>query len=385
MLLFQIRKHAFKELPTLCKECPEYLPKIADVLVQLLQSDDKGELAIVHMSLNQLLHADPRGTLTGFFSQIMNGEDVVRECAIKFLAEKLGSVPESQMKKEVEDYILAESKTILVDVTGEEFVAFMKILSSLKSMQTVLGRQQIVEIITKQAELDVEFVASDPDCTDKLIQCCRQLMPFLSKNVHADSFVSYIAEQVLPVLSEVPTAAVQDGSGDSEGQDIHLDLLKLFAEMCTYCGDLPQVQDKVNKVYDKLIFYMPLPPLEENKEDQTEEPKLQFSHVECLLYAFHQLARKTPEFLTENAERLKDFRLRLQYFGRGVQIYIKQLRMALQGKTGDALKSDENKIKVVALKITTNINNLIKDLMHNPPSYKTQVTLSWKPVAVCSI
>ena len=32
---------------------------------------------------------------------------------------------------------------------------------------------------------------------------------------------------------------------------------------------------------------------------------------------------------------------RLQYFARGVQIYIKQLRAALQGKTGDALKTEE--------------------------------------------
>lgn len=78
---------------------------------------------------------------------------------------------------------------------------------------------------------------------------------------------------------------------------------------------------------------------------------------------------------------------RLQYFARGLQVYIRQLRVALQGKTGDALKTEEvtatppqrensdqpepslsphslfteqNKIKVVALKITNNINVLIK-------------------------
>ena len=32
---------------------------------------------------------------------------------------------------------------------------------------------------------------------------------------------------------------------------------------------------------------------------------------------------------------------RLQYFARGVQVYIKQLRAALQGKSGDALRTDE--------------------------------------------
>jgi len=32
---------------------------------------------------------------------------------------------------------------------------------------------------------------------------------------------------------------------------------------------------------------------------------------------------------------------RLQYFARGVQAYIKQLSLALQGKTGDALKTED--------------------------------------------
>jgi hypothetical protein len=55
------------------------------------------------------------------------------------------------------------------------------------------------------------------------------------------------------------------------------------------------------------------------------------------------------------------------------------LREALQGKTADELKTDENKIKVVALKTTSNINILIKDLFHSPPSYKSIISLSWKP------
>ena len=61
--------------------------------------------------------------------------------------------------------------------------------------------------------------------------------------------------------------------------------------------------------------YMPLPPAEddsENTDSDSTEPKLQFSYVECLMFAFHQLARRSPEFLTseEHSDRLKDFRIR---------------------------------------------------------------------------
>ena len=56
------------------------------------------------------------------------------------------------------------------------------------------------------------------------------------------------------------------------------------------------------------------------------------------MYAFHVLARYHPEFLSseKNKDRLKDFRLRLQYFAKGTQNYIKELRNTLSN-------SDSNK------------------------------------------
>jgi len=63
---------------------------------------------------------------------------------------------------------------------------------------------------------------------------------------------------------------------------------------------------------------MPLPQADElavtdSTGSDAASPKLQFSYVECLMYAFHQVGRRCPQFLTaeENAERLKDFRMRL--------------------------------------------------------------------------
>ena len=59
---------------------------------------------------------------------------------------------------------------------------------------------------------------------------------------------------------------------------------------------------------------MPLPPSGENDtpEAGSDEPKLNFSYVECLIFAFHQLGKRCPGFLTDeaNQERLKDFKLR---------------------------------------------------------------------------
>uniref|UniRef100_A0A8B9MA37 Apoptosis inhibitor 5 n=1 Tax=Accipiter nisus TaxID=211598 RepID=A0A8B9MA37_9AVES len=337
------------------------------IVVFFLSSDDSAEFNLVNNALLSIFKMDAKGTLGGLFSQILQGEDIVRERAIKFLSTKLKTLPEEVMTKEVEEFILTESKKVLEDVTGEEFVLFMKILSGLKSLQTVSGRQQLVELVAEQADLEQTFNPSDPDCVDRLLQCTRQAVPLFSKNVHSTKFVTYFCEHVLPNLSSLTTPV--------EGLDIQLEVLKLLAEMSSFCGDMEKLESNLKKLFDKLLEYMPLPPEEaENGENAgNEEPKLQFSYVECLLYSFHQLGRKLPDFLTAklNAEKLKDFKIRLQYFARGLQVYIRQLRLALQGKTGEALKTEEvTKILKCSLhEFNCRINCLI-----------FTVTLSWKPV-----
>lgn len=71
----------------------------------------------------------------------------------------------------------------------------------------------------------------------------------------------------------------------------------------------------------------------ENEEAKTESkstPSLQFSHVECALFALHSLCRKAPEALGADAARLKALRLRLQYTARLTQGYIKKLKEVTQ-------------------------------------------------------
>ncbi|KAK5901811.1 hypothetical protein CesoFtcFv8_007134 [Champsocephalus esox] len=366
-----IRRQAIKELPRFATG--ENILRVADILTQLLQTDDTAEFNQVTGSLIAIFKMDAKGTLGGLFSQILQGEDIVRERAIKFLSTKLKTLTEEVMTKEVEDYVFAETKKVLEDVTGEEFVLLMRVVSNLRVLQTVNGRQQLVELVVEQAFLEQVLNTADPDLVDRLLQCTRQALPLFSKNVHSTRFITYFCEHVLPNLSAL-TSPVPE-------LDIQLELL---AEMSPYCGDMDKLEPNLSMLFTKLVEFMPLPPDEaENGENSAmEEPKLQFSYVECLLFGFHQLGKKLPDFLIEkvDAESLKDFKIRLQYFARGLQVYIRQLRVALQGKTGDALKTDENKMKVVALKITNNINVLIKDLFHNPPSFKSSVTLSWKPV-----
>lgn len=53
------------------------------------------------------------------------------------------------------------------------------------------------------------------------------------------------------------------------------------------------------------------------------------------------------------------------------------MQESVKGKTAEELQTDENKIKITALKTTSNISTLIRDLFHAPPSFKSTVHLSW--------
>lgn len=57
---------------------------------------------------------------------------------------------------------------VMKDVTGDEFVLLMHILSSLSTLQTVTGRQTLLELVTKQAELDKPFSPKDSDRVDQV-------------------------------------------------------------------------------------------------------------------------------------------------------------------------------------------------------------------------
>lgn len=149
-----IRKQAIRDLPIICKESPDFVPKITDILAQLIVTDDPTELLMVNSSLLTLYRLQPKGFLSGLFSQIENGEEVTRERSIKFLVSKLRSIPEDSWTRELEELLINMTRKAMADCTKDEFVAFMSIISGLKISKLVSGQQLIVDIINDQIDLE---------------------------------------------------------------------------------------------------------------------------------------------------------------------------------------------------------------------------------------
>ncbi|XP_053600210.1 apoptosis inhibitor 5 [Plodia interpunctella] len=381
-----IRKQAIKDLPSLCKDHKEHTQRIADILAQLLQSDDVTEINIVTNSLIAILKTDPKSALMGLFSQIHQSTDsevtneIVRERCIKFLATKVKQLGREVINKEAEDLIVSECKKILEDVVAEEFEHIMDLLTWSKLGKTPAGKKELVQLVAAIGLSPDDWHPEDPEYVDRVLQCSQHALPLFSAQVESTQFVNFFCDHILACWKDITTA---------EGTDSKLELLKMFAEISEHCGDLENSQQKIDAVYDVLMSYLPEAPIEEktkteenakeetNSEESKPAPSLQFSHVECALYGLHTLCSKVPDALSADTSKLKALRLRLQYTARLTQGYIKKLKEATQGKKGDS-NSEENKLKVAALKTTSNINTLIRDIFRTPPSFKSRVQLSFQ-------
>lgn len=63
--------------------------------------------------------------------------------------------------------------------------------------------------------------------------------------MESTQFVNFFCDHVL--------ACWKDITSPEGGTDSKLELLKIFAEITEHCGDLENIQDKVNSVYDLLM------------------------------------------------------------------------------------------------------------------------------------
>ncbi|XP_057471689.1 apoptosis inhibitor 5-like protein API5 isoform X2 [Actinidia eriantha] len=349
-----VRVQAIRGLPLFCKDTPEHLSKIIDILAQILTAEENVERDAVHRALLSLLRQDVKASLTALFKHIESVDEPstdenLRERTLCFIRDKVFPLkaellkPQEQMERLITDLI----KKSLQDVTGAEFKMFIDFLKSL----SIFGEkappesvQELIEIIEGQADLDAQF--------------------------------------------NLP-------------EERKVDLLKNLAESSPYTT--PQDSRQIlPSVVQLLKIYMP-------RRKSGEETN--FTYVECLLYTFHHLAYKGPnatnslcgykivtgqpsDRLGEDfSEYYKDFTERLSCVEELARATMKKLTqgMAEHNKAMAAAKSDEAKAAIKSQKQNTttglrtcnNILAMTQALHSKSPSFigDKKINLSWKEAA----
>ncbi|CAK9321079.1 unnamed protein product [Citrullus colocynthis] len=392
-----IRVQAIRGLPLFCKDTPENIGKIVDILVQILASEEFVERDAVHKALMALLRQDVKASLTALFKHIGSvdeptTDEVIREKVLSFIREKVFPIkfellkPQEEMERHITDLI----KKSLEDVTGAEFRMFMDFLKSL----SIFGEKapperlkELIGIIEGQADLDAQFNVSDADHIDRLISCLFMAIPFVVRGASSCKFLSYLNKHVIPVFEKLP-------------EERKLDLLKALAEFSPYTTPQDSRQF-LPSVVQLLKKYMP---------GRKTGEEMNFTYVECLLYTFHHLAHKVPNATNslcgykivtgQPSDRLgedfsdnyKDFTERLTNVEELTRATIKKLTQGMDehNKAMAAAKSDEAKSNIktqqqnakTGLRTCNNILAMGKPLHAKAPSFigDNSINLSWKEV-----
>ncbi|XP_022892394.1 apoptosis inhibitor 5-like protein API5 [Olea europaea var. sylvestris] len=390
-----IRVQAIRGLPLFCKDTPEHLSKIVDILAQLLTAEENVERDAVHKALLSLLRQDVKASLTALFKHIESIDEQIidenlRERTLIFIRDKVFPLkaellkPSDQMERHITDLI----KKSLQDVTGVEFKMFMDFLKNLN----IFGEkappervQELIEIIEGQADLDAQFNVTDGDHIDRLISCLFMAVPFFERGASNSKFFNYVNKHIFLVFDELP-------------EERRVDLLKNIAESSPYTSpqDSRQILPSVVQLLKK---YMP-------RRKAGEE--MNFTYVECLLYTFHHLSHKAPsatnslcgfkivtgqpsDRLGEDfSEQYKDFTERLNCVEELARATMKKLTqgMAEHNKALAAASSDEAKDRIkmqkqnttTGLRTCNNILAMTQPLHPKSPSFigDKRVNLSWK-------
>ncbi|KAF7283539.1 hypothetical protein GWI33_000280 [Rhynchophorus ferrugineus] len=362
-----IRICAMKTLPILCKDNKEYVTNIASVLSQLLQLEDQDYTTACN-ALNQVFKENQLSATKGILSNIHQpADEVSREKCITYLYKKLTKV-QGKLPSDLEDLLIEEGKKILMGTNSNEFIVIISFLLESKLAKTTAGQQELIDLVAERVELGENFIISEDvnnNNVDKLILCINSILPLFSASLESTKFLLYYCNKILPQWESIGRIP--------DGEKLQLKLLRQLAELSVHCGNVENITEIVEKIFNKLKECMPLPP---DDVDINQVPDLDFSSVECLLYIFHKLARKCPEFLTGDQQLLKDFRSRLQYFSRGVQGCKRALDNSANIKK--ELTAEEQSKLAIAPAVLDNINSLVKDLFYQPPLYKCNPQLSFK-------
>ncbi|KAL9160283.1 hypothetical protein ABFS82_08G189000 [Erythranthe guttata] len=401
-----VRVQTIRGLPLFCKDTPEHLEKIVDVLAQLLIAGENKERDAVHKALMSLLRQDVKTSLTALFKHLGSTEDrnsedgsaweSIRDKVLYFIRDKVFPLKEELLKPkdEMERHITNLVKQNLHDVTGAEFILFMDFLKSLSLFgqnAPVERVQELVEIIEGQTDLDAQFDVSDVDHILRFISCLEMALPFFKRGASSNKFVSYLAKQIIPVFDKIP-------------EERKLDLLKNLAECSLYA----KPQDSrllLPSVVQLLKIYMVRRKIEE----------INFTCIECLLYALHHLASKTPNVTNslcgykivtgqpsdrlgeDFSEQYKDFTERLSIIEDLAKAMNKKLTqgMAEHNKAMTAAKTEEEKEAIKKQKqnatagqrTCNNILAMAQPLHSKAPSFigDQKISLSWKEVTKVAV
>lgn len=382
------RVNAIRAFPIIAKISPESLPKLADILGQLLQAEVPVELDKVKQALVSLLQQDIKGTLTALFNQSLSEDEDLRVKAIAFIFEKVLPMRDEINKNEDVQRSVAENikKVLPHVVSAKEFNLFTDLLTNLK-IYTGQG-QATNELLDLLADINADFNATEDSHIARLSTCLQSATEFLRRGASSAKFTECLGTKVLPAFEQM-------------SEQHQVELIQHLTDTTAFMQP-SDAKTLLPPLYTLVLSQLPLPAAAAAAGTEQPEPKINFSIAESALFVFHVLAAKSPVTIRGlcginvgftgqpssmsaelPADKKQDLDARLKYVVERTKKYTQQMeaaRKTLQKATSPEDLQKKNIIEI-ALKATQNVLQLAQNLLQKQPVFSgpiSKITLSYK-------
>ncbi|CAD5115680.1 DgyrCDS4633 [Dimorphilus gyrociliatus] len=332
---------------------------ITDFVVRVNVSDKTLWIQPLTESFNQ----HPKVTLEAIFTVIDPKLDAsVPSQFINLILNDFRKKSETEKwTKDIETFFVQELVNVLPNCDKKDLEI---LIPSLCQRIRVVDRPVKVKLLEKFIEKSALTVPFEPTKENYqwLAFVLKQSLLICSTGVPSTQLVEYTC---LNVIDHISNFQIDDS-------DLQLELLTSLALLCRYSGTLENISEILQSMYNGLLLYLPLPE-DNNLENLEDHSNLQLDVVESYLFAFHKLASQQVEFLMDG-EKVKDFRKRLQFAAHCARNHLKVLTSSKKAET--EMDEDQKHWRATAIKTVKNIDVLVRDLMHVPPSYKSNCQLS---------
>eukprot|EP00818_Percolomonas_sp_WS_P001347 CAMPEP_0117440674 /NCGR_PEP_ID=MMETSP0759-20121206/3220_1 /TAXON_ID=63605 /ORGANISM="Percolomonas cosmopolitus, Strain WS" /LENGTH=548 /DNA_ID=CAMNT_0005232463 /DNA_START=169 /DNA_END=1816 /DNA_ORIENTATION=+ len=374
----QIRTAAVRGISQICRDKPQYVTQMANVLGQLLP--DAEIETVVTESFLSLLETDAKAAIEALCQHISNDEDKeLRSKAISFLLNKiLGRRRRADTKTssildnpEVEELIINNLTPLLKKVDwGEEFANILHILRKIPKYQKGEGAAELYEILVERTGLDLEnFDATNTETLQTLVDVFPTVLQFARAGVDHTNMLLPMVNSALPnykTYEPEVTYRVLQSIADS-APHVNADTAKQI---------LPQV-------YTVLLEHLPEPV-------EGQEPEYNFSFLEALLYAFHACGSRAPgalnplcgikvftgqpdEDTNDYPEKRENFAQRLKLFLEKTTAYYNRYKTQRIEEPAPTASEEEKQNFIEEKKQAAMRNRLLRNLqeMTRPLTYST--------------
>ncbi|KAH3766741.1 Apoptosis inhibitor 5 [Pelomyxa schiedti] len=376
---------AVRALPMIARAFPDWAPKAADVVVQLLAAEITLELDNVKENLIQLLLVDKKGILEILFNYIIEGNDLLRSRCISFLQDKVLPNTKSFGSPEETEQII---KRVMGDVSAVDLHSFFNILDTFSMFRStdpavMASRGDMVsEMLLKQA--DFSNLAVNEDNLSILLECCEMGAKYSAKTFN-DQFIEFFMTKIFPVVEREISEAQRQ---------------LLLMRLVDMAG---QIDAKNAEPILEMIFRAVLEP-KVIKQNAQGEFDIDYTQLEILLLGFHRLAAKIPslarklsgihistgqpdDFAADSTDpRHAQFREKLKQVETDTFKHNDQARRKRDtlGHTPTTSKEilKERELLDLLIRITNNIKIMVQALLRKPPTFETSLKPSWIKIDV---